>query len=43
MLDDNLFIYEIKDNNFESSLLEDTHIKDVIDFSSYTNLAYKIV
>jgi hypothetical protein len=43
MPDGNLFICEIEDRDSEFGLLEDTHIKDVVDFSGYINLAYKIV
>ena len=42
MPDDKLSICETKENDSESGLLEDTHIKDVVDFGGCTNSAYKI-
>ncbi|TVY45532.1 hypothetical protein LOCC1_G004884 [Lachnellula occidentalis] len=42
MPDDNLSICEMEDNVSESGLLEDTHVKDVVDFGGCTNSAYKI-
>jgi hypothetical protein len=43
MPDDNLSICEMEDDNSESGLLEDTHIKDVMDFGGCTNAAYEMV
>ena len=43
MPDDNLSICEMEDNDSESSLLEDTHIKDVVDFGGCINSTYEIV
>ena len=33
----------MEDNDSESSLLEDTHIKDVVDFGGCINSTYEIV
>ncbi|OBT39738.1 hypothetical protein VE00_09850 [Pseudogymnoascus sp. WSF 3629] len=41
--DGNLSICEMEDKDTEFGLLEDTHIKDVVDFGGCTNSAYEIV